>query len=382
MSKDKIISFAIIVTSLIAFFFYALSFSQAEIEEEIDFHDEEGMSYLFDTTYYYGGKVVGVERENNAEHKSVDQKLRVKMLDGDLDGKELLIHHRTILDSDRSHLFKEGDSIVLTTTDKSDFYVDDHLRKGGLMLSLLVFVAVILYFGRKRGVGAICGLGFSFLVLIYYIIPGIISGKEIIKITLIGILIISGVSIFLAHGVGKKTNVIWLGTVVTLLIAIFLSHFFVEITSLFGRGSGMGLSFYFGEYSHISLKGLLLAGLIIGVFGVITDVVSTQTAAIWQIKRAKPELGRKELYQRGILVGREHVASLVNTLVLIYVGASLPFFIVIMGIEHTPMWVMLNSELIAEEVIRTIVGSISLILGVPISSFFASYFLTYAKKTD
>jgi uncharacterized membrane protein len=360
------------LVSLTTFFFYAFLSPEKKIEKSFSLYDERNSSY-YEATSFYRGKVIEAEYEE-VNYQDTDQKLKVVIMDNDLIGKEFLVDHRTVSDIDESHIFKEGDNVVLTTTDKRTFYVGDHLRQNGLILALFIFMITILYFGRVRGIGAIFGLGFSFLVLIYYIIPKIISGEEIIKVALIGILIISGVSIFLAHGVSKKANVIWISTVVTLLVAVFLSHFFVEITNLFGRGSDVDFSFSFGEYSHVSLKGLLFAGLIIGVFGVITDVVSTQTAAIWQIKRANPDLGRKELYQRGILVGREHIASLVNTLILVYVGASLPLFIIIMGIEHTPLWVMINGEIIAEEIIRAITGSVSLILGVPVSSFLASYF--------
>jgi uncharacterized membrane protein len=378
MRKDRIISFIIISISLVVFFFHVFFPSGEKTEKKISLYDEQNFSY-YEETSFYKGRVLKVEHED-IDYQSADQKLKVEILNNDFIGKEFLVDNRAVLDIDKSHIFKEGDDVLLTTTDKRTFYVGDHLRQNGLILALFIFIATILYFGRMRGIGAIFGLGFSFLVLIYYIIPRIISGEEIIKVTLIGILIISGVSIFLAHGISRKANVIWLSAVVTLLVAIFLSHFFVETTNLFGRGSDVDFSFSFGEYSHISLKGLLFAGLVIGVFGVITDVVSTQTAAIWQIKRANPNLGRKELYQRGILVGREHIASLVNTLILVYVGASLPLFIIVMGIEHTPLWVMINGEIIAEEVIRAITGSVSLILGVPISSFFASYFVSKQKE--
>ncbi len=379
MKKENLISFFVISISLIAFFLCAFFSSGIRVDEEIVLYEEESVFHQSEVSFYKG-RVLRVEHEEigyqheDAGYQSVKQELKVEVLDGDFTGKVFLVEHGSIFDLDKSNVFKEGDIVVLRTIDESNFYISDHLRRNGLILSLFIFLIAILYFGRMRGLGAICGLGFSFLVLINYIVPAIITGEEIIKVALTGILIISGVSIFLAHGIGKKANVIWLSTVITLLIAIFLSHFFVEITSLFGRGNDVGLSFHYGEYSHISLQGLLLAGLVIGVFGVITDVASTQTAAIWQIKRANPELEMKELYQRGTLVGREHIASLVNTLILVYVGASLPFLLLIMGIDHTPLWVMLNSEFVAEEVIRAIVGSVSLILGVPVSSFFASYF--------
>ncbi len=375
MNKDKIISYIIIAISFMSFIFCAIYFHNSQNKDTNDVvMSEENIPFL-ETTSYYKAKVLDVKSEVLTE-KEIDQELEVEILEGGLKGEKIIIKNSSVLDIDKSHAFTKGDTIVLTNYNEGEYFVNDHLRINGLIISLLILMITIIYFARMRGIGAILGLLFSVLVLIYYIVPGIVSGSNITIITLFGIFIISGISVFLAHGISKKTNIIWISVISTLLIAIGLSHLFVELNSLFGRASDVGFSFYAGDYSFISLKGLLLAGLVIGVFGVLTDVSSTQVAAIWQLKKANPNLTMKELYNMGSLIGREHIASLVNTLVLVYVGSSLPLFIVIMGADPVPLWAIINSEMVAEEVIRGIVGSVSLILGVPISNFFASYFVS------
>ncbi len=373
MKRFKIKTAIIMTLSFLGFLFLALNSPSMEVRE---FDDNTELSQE-QMVSYYKGKVIGIESEE-VEDNYIRQVLKVRITEGRRVGESILVRHHSILDPDMSYRYSEEDSVVLSSmkNDKGEeiFNVFDYSRETGLFLVFAFFIIAILYFGRARGLGAILGLTFSIFVLIYYIVPNIVAGVNPVQVILVGVIIISGVSVFLAHGINRRTNVVWLSTVTTLLIAIFLSHFFIEITSLFGRGSDVAFSFQFGEYSYISLRGLFLAGLVIGVLGILTDVTSTQTAAIWEIKKANPDLSAKELYKRGTLVGREHIASLVNTLVLVYVGVSLPLFIIIMGVEHMPLWVILNSEPIAEEIVRAIIGSTSLILAVPISSFFASYF--------
>ncbi|HYC80108.1 MAG TPA: YibE/F family protein, partial [Candidatus Binatia bacterium] len=127
----------------------------------------------------------------------------------------------------------------------------------------------------------------------------------------------------------------------------------------------------------LNLRGLLLGGIILGVLGVLDDITTAQSAAVYEIRRANPALPFKELYSRGLSIGREHISSLVNTLFLAYAGASLPLFLFFTAGDHPqPFWVTLNSEFIAEELIRTLVGSVALMLAVPITTFLAAYYFS------
>lgn len=192
--------------------------------------------------------------------------------------------------------------------------------------------------------------------------------------SMIGALVIALFSIYLAHGLNRRTTIALISTLLTLGIASGLAILFVKAGKLFGLGSEE--AFYIqqlGSLADLNLQGLLLGGIILGALGVLDDITTAQTAAVYEIKRANSALTVRELYNRGISVGREHISSLVNTLFLAYAGASLPLFLFFtVGGSTQPLWVTLNSEFIAEEVVRTLVGSIALMLAVPITTFLAA----------
>jgi uncharacterized membrane protein len=147
------------------------------------------------------------------------------------------------------------------------------------------------------------------------------------------------------------------------------------LTHLTGGGTEEAFYLQIGVLSTLNLRGLLLGGIIIGALGVLDDITTAQTAAVDEISKANPSLRFEELVKRGHSIGREHITSLVNTLALAYVGASLPLLLIFSAAHSEPLWVLLNREYIIEELVRTLIGSITLILGVPISTLLAALFL-------
>jgi len=228
---------------------------------------------------------------------------------------------------------------------------------------------------------SLLGLAFSVLIVTNFIIPSVLNGYNPLIVSLIGAILITIVSMDLAHGFKKWTTVSIASVLITLLIASNIGSIFVNFASLIGMGSEESVWLQMGPYGYINLKGLILGGIIIATLGVLDDVTSTQTAAVKEISEADKSLGFKELYKRAFKVGKEHITSMVNTLVLAYVGASLPMILLYSTDSSRPFWLILNSEMITEEIIRSIVGSIALTLAVPISTFLAAYwFSTYRKS--
>ena len=159
-----------------------------------------------------------------------------------------------------------------------------------------------------------------------------------------------------------------------------LAVVFVDIAKLFGTGSEDAYFLKIGLLANINLKGLLLGGIIFGAVGVLDDVTTAQTAAVDEISKANKKLGFKDLFSKGISVGKEHISSLVNTLVLAYVGSSFPLLLLFSLNNDVPVWVKYNSEFIVEEVVRTLIGSTTLVLAVPIATFIAAYFISRKSK--
>ena len=157
---------------------------------------------------------------------------------------------------------------------------------------------------------------------------------------------------------------------------------FVYLGKLFGMGTEESIFIQSGVLQEVNLRGLLLGGIIIGALGVLDDITTAQTAAIDELSKANHKLGFAELYKAGTSIGREHIASLINTLALAYVGASLPILLLVSLNEDMPWWVMVNSEFIAEEIVRTLVGSSTLLLAVPISTWLAARTFAYGNHTQ
>lgn len=321
------------------------------------------------------GEVVEIvekgERELEGFGPQPYQITRVRILDGAEKGKELRLEHAGVY-----NVVDEGDKVVLTkvtTAGESEYFIADEYRLPSIAFILACFFALAIALGRRHGFMSILGLGFSILVLAKYVVPKIIAGADPLAVTLTGAVAIIFVSISLAHGFNRRTAVAVGSTTLTLGIAAVLAVVFVNAAKLLGLGSEDAAYLQLGPLETISLKGLLLGGIIIGTLGVLDDVTTAQTAAVDEIGKADPSLGFGELYRRGLSVGREHIASLVNTLVLAYAGASLPLFLLFTLNKTRPLWVILNGESVAEEVIRTLVGSTSLMLAVPVSTALAAY---------
>ena len=205
--------------------------------------------------------------------------------------------------------------------------------------------------------------------------PNIVNGSNPIIVFIVGGFLITFFSIYLGHGFNRRTSIAVLSTIITLVISIILSILAVNWAQLFGLGSEEAFLLQVGDLSGINLKGLLLGGMIIGILGVLDDITTAQSAAVEEIYRANPKLNKKELLKRGLSVGHEHIISLVNTLVLAYAGVSFPLLL-LFSQSYTPTWVLLNSENIVEEIVRTLVGSSALVIAVPITTYLAVIFFS------
>ncbi|HYE59634.1 MAG TPA: YibE/F family protein, partial [Candidatus Kapabacteria bacterium] len=232
------------------------------------------------------------------------------------------------------------------------------------------FLVTILFGGRRGGLSFIGLLG-SIAVIMWFIIPRILNGASPLPTLLVGTLGIAGISMFLAHGFRARTTVALVCTMMSIALSYTLSLLFLKITSLTGMGSEEAFYLQFSDMGSIDARGLLFGGILLGVLGVLDDITTAQTAAVEEIHKANPTLNQRELFVRGSSVGKEHISSLVNTLVLAYVGASIPLLLLFF-IYPRPLWVTLNSELLMEEMIRTLVGSFTLILTVPLTTYLAS----------
>src|SRR5690606_11572656 len=231
-----------------------------------------------------------------------------------------------------------------------------------------------------RGVMALVALAVSFLVLNFFILPAILQGSNPLVVAVVGASAIMLLALYLCHGPSARTSVAVLGTLISLLLIGILGSVFIGWAALTGNtDDNTGL--IHGLYPGIDMSGLLLAGVIIGSLGVLDDVTVTQTSAVWELHEANPSMGRRGLYRAGIRIGRDHIASVVNTLVLAYAGAALPLLL-LFSIAQSGVGTVANSELVAEEIVRTLIGSIGLVASVPVTTALAAVVVSADRPAE
>ena len=278
-----------------------------------------------------------------------------------------------------SPVLHNGDKIVVGRAGSSDgtqgddggWYFSDFQRRGPLLALAVFFAIAVVILARWRGLFALAGLAISFAVLVRFMLPAILLGKNPVAVAVVGSAAIMFAALYLAHGINARTTTAVLGTVGALFVTGVLAWIFVAGTHLTGMASEES-GLLAASLSGVSLKGLLLGGIVIGSLGVLDDVTVTQASAVWELHRANPAYGFSRLYAAGLRIGRDHIASTVNTLVMAYAGASLPL-LVLFTLSSRRLGDVLTSEIVAQELVRTLVGSIGLISAVPITTALAAF---------
>ncbi len=334
---------------------------------------------------YWLAKVIAIEETGEialAEGELVMpwQKVRLKFLNGPQKGKEIIVKHGEQTQLKKSQFVKQRQKVVVlvsqTVEQEMRYYIVDHYRLPAVAIILAIFLALAIFIGRWKGLGSVAGLALSILVLINFTMPRILAGDDPLLISLLTSIIIALLSIYLAHGLNRRTTIAVISTLITLLTAVGLAVIYASLTNLSGLGSEEAFYLQVGVLDSLNTRGLLLGAIIIGSLGVLDDITTAQAATIDELKLANPNFNQAELFRRAMSVGKEHISALVNTLALAYVGASFPLLLLFTANTNQPLWFLLNTELVTEEVIRTLVGSTALILAVPITTFLAAKFLS------
>lgn len=324
-------------------------------------------------------KVVNEGRKIEGEFTSFYQVVQVQILDGAEKDKKVNVEQGGLIKITPQQLLQPGDDIVLlkaVTKDHVSYTMLDRYRLGGVIYILVGFFILVIFIAGKKGFGSILGLIISLGIIVTVIIPQVLKGHDPVLITILGSLLIMFVTMYLAHGISKKITVAVIATLIALGITGILASVFVGISHLSGLGTEDSFMLQL-EPGNINMRGLLLAGIIIGALGVLDDITTSQSATVFEIHHTDPKLPFGTLAKKGFNVGKEHIASLVNTLVLAYAGASLSLFILfVINPADQPYWVLLNSEIVVEEVIRTIAGSVGLVMAVPITTLLAAWVAT------
>jgi len=259
-----------------------------------------------------------------------------------------------------------GDKVRALELPTGELGFSDFERGSPMLALFIVYVIVVLVIARWRGLGALLGLIAAFGVVFFFTIPALFDGGNPL---VIGLVTGSGALfalLYMAHGPNARTTTAYLGTLAGLAVTTVLAWWAVDASHLNGLWSEDRTHLEFFSRG-VSLQGILLCGIVLAGLGVLNDVTVTQASAVWELRSARPDLAWTQLFSRGMRIGRDHIASTVYTIAFAYVGAALPTLMFI-SLYGTSLGFTLTSSDIAEEVVRTLVGSIGLVLAVPLTT--------------
>ncbi len=263
---------------------------------------------------------------------------------------------------------------------ENSYTVINVARHGALLFLLGVFVFAVIIFGRWQGVRSLVALFASFMAIIFILIPGILYGWNPLLASFFVAGAILFAAIFFTHGFNRESTVAYAGTMIAVFLSGVFAIFAVHITKLSGFAAEESIYLNFNTGGTLNFTALLLGAFIIGFLGVLDDIAITQSAVVTELYNSNPGITKREVYTRAMRVGREHVGALVNTLVLAYTGASLPLLLYF-NLSPASFETIVNLEIFATEIVRIIVGSIGLILTVPLVTLLAvKYLQNYKSK--
>lgn len=312
------------------------------------------------------------------------QQLELEILNGPLKGQRVEIEHGAMDMTSQESLYREGDHVLAMVVTQPGgrqlVMITDVVRIWPLALLVMVFIAFTVLVSGWKGARALLGLAISFIVLMGFVLPQILAGRDPVLVGIIGSFVLLAITLYLTQGWALKTHAALLGVLLSLLLTGLLASLTVELIRLSGFGSEEAM-FLQAAGASINLRGLLLAGMIVGTLGVLDDVIVGQASAVTELAKANAAMTWRELYQRAMNIGRDHIAATINTLALAYVGAAMPLLL-LFQLYPEPWLYTLNRELIAQEIARMLVGSLGLIAAVPITTIIASVLRDWTRRHE
>jgi uncharacterized membrane protein len=249
----------------------------------------------------------------------------------------------------------------------------DFERRTPLYVLAAIFAVLVIALARFKGVRSLAGLLLSLFVVLQFMVPAILEGSAPLVVAIVGALAVMLLTITLAHGTGVTSIAAILGSTASLLATALLAVLFVELAQITGFSSEEASLLRSSQQgAALSLEGLVLAGIVVGALGVLDDVTVSQASTVLALRRADPTQRLRRLFGEGLSVGRDHLSATVNTLVLAYVGAALPILLIFEQ-QETSFGDALNREAVAAEVVAMLVGSIGLVLAVPLTTALAAW---------
>ncbi len=321
----------------------------------------------------------GMQNLTGLDVSSPNQTITAQILEGESRGKTV------VFDNDYIQL-KKGDIFYLNHTTYLDtgqevFSVEDSYRLPVLYFFILLFILLVIFIGGVQGVRGLLSLIGSFALIIYVLLPAILHGYSPVFVSIVVSSLIVILGSFITHGFNKTTSSAVLGMILTIIATGAMAYFAVYFSKFSGYSSEEAVFLNLNARGHIDIIGVLIGGIMIGLLGVLYDVAIGQAISVEELHHIAPHISKKKIFQRSMRIGREHIGALVNTLAIAYVGASLPLLL-LFSTPPVNITMTLNREIFAAEIIRILIGSIGLVLAVPITTLLATIMLVKTQKLE
>lgn len=369
--KNAIIVIAvtlIIILTLIVAPYITQLFNSGEKEQTVVGYSDETVR----------ARVLAVQEQGPAEvagRQQTYQVLEIQILEGTYEQQRLMLElgNSQILPED--YLLKPGDVVLVNVaesmvTGKTAAYFVDFVRENAIIIVFLIFSLVAVLIGGKTGLRSLLGSLVGMAIIALFVIPQILNGKSPLLVSIIGAAMFLGFSLYVVYGWKGMTHVAVIGMVFSLFLTGLFSVFAVRLTRLTGYGDENVMFLVQQSQNTIDMRGILIAGIIISSLGVLDDLVVGQSSAVFQLYETNPSLSVKDLYKRAMVIGRDHVAASVNTLILAYAGESLPMLL-LFSLTNVDMRLALNVSYITEEIVQALAGTTGLFMSIPIATFIA-----------
>lgn len=278
-------------------------------------------------------------------------------------------------DGDRMRVFDLPEAAGYGTT----YVFIDFARELPLAVLGLAFVGVVVAVARWRGLAAILGLGAAFVAIGFFTLPALLAGQPALPVSLVTASVVMCIVLYVAHGFSTRTTTALLGTLIGLLLTAGIAWVATSTTRIMGTSDESSQLLF--TQTSADLSDVFLCGLVLAGMGVLNDVTITQASAVWELRAVAPKASRGELFARAMRIGRDHIASTVYTIAFAYVGAALPMLMV-MWMMDAPADVQLTTGEVVEEIVRTLVGSIGLVLAIPVTTAIAALVVPGASGTE
>ena len=260
------------------------------------------------------------------------------------------------------------------------FLFTDIKRGNALAIMGLLYVIIVVAVAGRRGFLALLGLAASTLVIVFFMLPALMAGKPPMLVTLAGVGAIMFLSVYLAHGITIRTTTALLGTLLGLVVTVLLAYAGTRAAGLTGASDEDALILG-TQLPALVLPSLFMCGIVVAGLGALNDVTITQASAVWELDEADPQMPRRKLFSRAMRIGRDHIASTVYTLAFAYVGTALPTLILAM-LSQRPFLELLTVSQIAEEIVRTLVASIGLVLAIPATTVVGTFLVKFVRASS